>query len=179
MRKLFSLALVITAVGLGGAVAQQHDAQQHAGHSPYADQEMSEIPSLTQTQLEQLRNGDGMGLALPAELNHFPGPTHVLEFAGDLELTTEQAARTEEVFVQMQAAARALGAEIIEAEKQLNMRFEHSHIDAEVLGEATAKIADLYGQLRFTHLNAHLQMTELLSKEQVATYDRLRGYAHQ
>jgi Spy/CpxP family protein refolding chaperone len=179
MRKLFLLALVITAVGLGGAVAQQHDAQQHAGHSPYADQEMSEVPSLTQTQLEQLRNGDGMGLALPAELNHFPGPKHVLEFADDLELTTEQTTRTEEVFVEMQTAARALGAEIIEAEAQLNRRFEHSHIDAKVLREQTAKIAGLYGRLRFTHLNAHLQMTELLSEKQVAAYDRLRGYAHQ
>ena len=177
MRKLFFLALVITAVGLGGAVAQQHDAQQHAEHSPYADQEMSEVPSLTQTQLEQLRNGDGMGLALPAELNHYPGPKHVLEFADDLELTVEQRTRTEEIFAEMQAAARAVGAEIIEAETYLNRRFEHGHIDTEVLREQTAKIAELQGRLRFTHLDAHLQMKELLSEEQVATYDRLRGYS--
>jgi hypothetical protein len=97
--------LIVVALALS-AFAQEHQ------HSPYAGHEMSEIPSFTPTELEQLRNGDGMGLARPAELNHFPGPKHVLELAAELELRQEQRTRVEEVFAAMQQQARALGAEI-------------------------------------------------------------------
>lgn len=145
-------------------------------HSPYAHEQSSEVASLTPDELAQLRNGDGMGVARPAELNHFPGPKHVLELAAELELNSEQRARTEEIFAEMQEQARALGGEIIEAERHLNMRFANAHIDEALLRDATTSIAELYGRLRFTHLRAHLLMTALLTPEQVEAYDRLRGY---
>jgi hypothetical protein len=37
-------------------------------------------------------------------------------------------------------------------------------------------IAELQGELRFTHLNAHLETKKILSPQQVAKYDELRGY---
>ncbi len=40
----------------------------------------------------------------------------------------------------------------------------------------TGEIAALYGKLRYTHLAAHLATQGLLTEEQIATYDRLRGY---
>jgi Spy/CpxP family protein refolding chaperone len=177
---LTGLAVAAVAASQGGTPAHAiEQAQEHAQHSHYAGREASEIPSLTEDQLEQLRNGDGMGMALPAELNHYPGPKHVLELADDLSLDDGQRRRTEEIFAAMRERAQALGGEIIEAERHLNTRFEHGHIDDEALRERTAAIATLYGELRFTHLSAHLQMKELLSEEQVAKYDELRGYAHQ
>ena len=94
-------ALVASAVitlGIGGALAAQEEQPGQHQHSPYAGHEMSEIPSLTPDELAQLRNGEGMGFAKAAELNHFPGPRHVLDMAGELELTAEQRARTEEIF---------------------------------------------------------------------------------
>jgi hypothetical protein len=39
-----------------------------------------------------------------------------------------------------------------------------------------ADIVKLQGELRFTHLNAHLEMKKILSPQQVAKYDELRGY---
>jgi Spy/CpxP family protein refolding chaperone len=161
---------------LSDAQASSQDPMDHSQHSHYAGRETSEIPALTDDEIAELRAGEGMGTALPAELNHYPGPRHVLDMADDLALTAEQRARTEEIFTAMQQQAQDLGNRIIDAERQLNMRFQHGHIDADVLREQTATIATLYGELRATHLGAHLQMKELLSAEQVARYDELRGY---
>ena len=62
------LIYFVIALPIAGIAREQQPQSLHAGH------ETSEIPSLTPAELEQLRNGDGMGLARPAELNHFPGP---------------------------------------------------------------------------------------------------------
>ena len=73
------LIVLVIALPITGIAQEQHS------HSPYAGHETSEIPSFTPVELEQLRTGDGMGLARPAELNHFPGPKHVLELAAELK----------------------------------------------------------------------------------------------
>jgi len=179
MRKPLIAALFIALFALTGAAAHHAPALQHDQHSHYAGRESAEIPALTDEQIAQLRAGEGMGMAIPAELNQYPGPKHVLELADELWLTAEQRARTEEIFAAMQEKAQALGNQIIDGERQLNMRFQHGHIDDQVLGEQTTAIALLNGELRATHLGAHLQMKELLSEEQVAKYDELRGYMHQ
>ena len=172
---LVALAAIGSLAAAAALVAQEEQPTQHQ-HSPYAGHEASEIPSLTPEELAQLRNGEGMGFAKAAELNHFPGPRHVLDMASELELTAEQRSLTETIFDEMQQQARQLGEEIIEAERHLNMRFGNEHIDEAALLESTTEIAELYGRLRFTHLSAHLGVTALLLPEQVATYDRLRGY---
>lgn len=178
MPRTWITAFCVAVVGITGATAQEAAEHQHDQHSHYAGRESAEIPSLTDQQIEQLRNGDGMGFALPAELNHYPGPKHVLELADELGLSTEQREATEEIFAAMQERAQALGAEIIEAERHLNQRFRHRHVDEGSLREQTGAIAALEGELRFVHLSAHLRMVELLSDEQVARYDQLRGYRH-
>ncbi len=165
------LIFLVIAPPIAGIAQEQSPRSLHAAH------EMSEIPSLTPTELEQLRNGDGMGLARPAELNHFPGPKHVLELAPELGLTPEQQTRAEEIFAEMQQRARDLGEQIIEAERHLNMQFAHRHVDEAALRESTASIAELYGRLRFAHLVAHLAVGSLLEASQVEVYDGLRGYA--
>ncbi len=171
---LVALAMIILGVG-GALVAQEEHPAQHQ-HSPYAGHETSEIPSLTPDELEQLRNGEGMGFAKAAELNHYPGPRHVLDLATELELTAAQRTRTEKIFDEMQQRAHELGEQIIEAERHLNTRFSNHHIDETALGEATTAIAELYERLRFTHLSAHLQVSEVLEPAQIERYDQLRGY---
>lgn len=37
-------------------------------------------------------------------------------------------------------------------------------------------IVQMQGQLRYCHLNAHLQMKDVLTKHQTALYQQLRGY---
>src|SRR5512140_1710908 len=46
--------------------------------SPYAGEEKREIKSLSADVIEQYNQGEGMGMAKAAELNHYPGPRHVL-----------------------------------------------------------------------------------------------------
>ena len=57
---------------------------------PYAGLQTREIKALSHEQMEDLAAGRGMGLALAAELNGYPGPRHVLELATQLSLTDEQ-----------------------------------------------------------------------------------------
>jgi Spy/CpxP family protein refolding chaperone len=158
---------------LAPAAAAQHEHE----HSPYADQPSSGIASLSVTEMEDLRNGAGMGLARAAELNHYPGPKHVLDLADSLGLTPEQHANATAIFEHMQERAQELGERIIAAEEMLSRRFEHEHIDSATVESSTAEIGRLYGELRYVHLAAHLALKRLLTAQQIAAYDRLRGYA--
>lgn len=148
----------------------------HAGHSEHAGKEGRDIKALDPAAVDEYRAGAGMGLALAAELNSYPGPRHVLELESELVLTAAQRERTQHIFERMQRDAIALGEEIIALEKQLDQRFAHRHIDEQVLSDLTGRIGALSGRLRAVHLLAHLDVTALLSEEQVERYDRLRGY---
>ena len=48
--------------------------------------------------------------------------------------------------------------------------------DKVFLESPAAKIGGLRGRLRAVHLGYHLRMVDLLTPEQIAAYDRLRGY---
>ena len=139
----------------------QHDDHQH--HSPYADQAPSGIAALSQSELDDLLEGAGMGMARAAELNHYPGPKHVLKLAGELGLSEAQRAAVEGIREAMLSEARRLGQEIVDAERHLDKRFAHAHIDEEILRSVTAEIAGFYGELRFAHLRAHLETRATLS----------------
>jgi Spy/CpxP family protein refolding chaperone len=167
--RLAGISLCCVAVAVSPASAQ-HD------HSPYADQVGGEIASLSDQELSDLGAGAGMGLARVAELNHYPGPKHVLELADSLGLTPDQRQQVAAIREAMLEWAVRLGEQIIEAERVLSTRFEHEHVDSATVETATAEIGGLYGALRYRHLAAHLAVKDLLTPDQVAAYDRLRGY---
>src|SRR5258708_7085156 len=64
---------------------------------PYAGLEGRSIKALSEQQIADLQAGRGMGLALAAELNGYPGPMHVLEFADSLGLSDQQRAKMQEL----------------------------------------------------------------------------------
>lgn len=169
---LSTLLLTIAVASCSHAAPAQHE---HDHHSAYAEQG-SEIASLSLEEIEQLSNGEGMGLARAAELNRYPGPRHVIDAAEELGLSETQKARSAEIFDTMKREAIRVGQEIIEKERVLSRRFEHRHIDDESLRGLTSEIASLQGELRRIHLEAHLRMAEILTDEQIARYDELRGY---
>lgn len=156
--------------------ATQPVAAQHEHASEYAGLESSEVRSFTQQELDDLRSAAGMGLARPAELNRYPGPKHVLEMATTLGLDESQRTRIDAVQREMREAAIGLGETIIEAERSLNQRFLHEHIDDESLEAAVERVAALNGKLRYVHLRAHLLTKAVLTVDQVQEYDRQRGY---
>lgn len=148
---------------------------QHA--TPYAGMQQREIRALSPQQVEDLLAGRGMAQALPAELNGWPGPMHVLEHATALRLTSEQREATEALMAGHRIQARSLGARLVEEERGLDTAFRDRSITAEELTRRTRHIGALQAELRAEHLRTHLLQTALLSSEQVMLYAELRGYA--
>lgn len=144
--------------------------------APYAGQEQRQISSLSKDDVGALRDGAGWGLAKPAELNGWPGPLHILELADALDLSAEQASEITGLFEEMNANARALGAALIEAELALDQAFESNAIDEARLAHLLGAAETIRGELRMTHLMAHLKAAPLLTRHQRMIYARERGY---
>lgn len=194
MKRISCIAFVLSVALRAAAAAQtaaadcpQHQAHvpppvagEPAGHehamSPYAGREGSEIKALSAEEIKAYREGTGMGLAKPAELNHYPGPRHVLDLAAELELTAEQSAELKTVFDRMHSSAVALGDQIIAREKALDRAFASGTIDSRTLADLTAGIGSLQAELRAAHLKAHLETKRILTAPQNVRYDALRGY---
>lgn len=137
----------------------------------------SAATALSPEEIEHYRAGAGMGYAKAAELNHFPGPMHVLELAGPLGLSAEQRAATERLMQAHKAEARALGAKLVAAEQALEHLFRSGAVSDAQLAKAVGEAARLQGQYRLSHLETHRRMRALLNEEQVKRYDILRGYS--
>jgi hypothetical protein len=147
-----------------------------AQEGPYGGLESRGIKALSEEQIAGYLGGKGMGLALSGELNGYPGPKHVLELAGNLELSSPQRAAVERVFEGMQSQAIALGKSIVAAESALDTSFANGSISPELLEKTVEEIGLLHGQLRTVHLLAHLETKALLTDSQVQKYVELRGY---
>jgi hypothetical protein len=76
----------------------------------------------------------------------------------------------------MSKEAKAIGLELIEAERKLDGLFKNKTVNPQNLKEATQASADAQARLQETHLRYHLDNVAVLNAEQVATYNRLRGY---
>lgn len=145
--------------------------------SPYAGQQHRPLKALSEAEVKGFLNGEGMGFARVAELNHYPGPRHVLDLAESLELTAEQLRQAEELFDRMREEAVRLGTEIVAKETELERLFADQRIDEESLHRLLREIGGLRAELRGVHLRAHLAMRAVLSEDQIAHYDLLRGYS--
>ena len=143
---------------------------------PYAGQEQRAIKALSSEEIDNYLSGKGAGLAKAAELNHYPGPAHVLELAEKLQLDARQKARSEAVFKAMQTQAVCLGRALVEKEQELDRQFASGALTPERLRRLLGQIGKLQAEVRGAHLQAHLDQRAILTKEQVAQYDGLRGY---
>lgn len=143
----------------------------------YAELAGRPIKALAPEWVADLLAGRGAGYALAAELNHYPGPTHVLELASRLQLRSDQEQRVREVFAAMQEDAQRYGKQLVDLEAELNRAFRGGAISRAELARLTGAIAATEGRLRDVHLAAHLEMKSILTAEQVTRYDELRGYA--
>jgi hypothetical protein len=146
-------------------------------HQPYAGFEIRTIKALSEEEIADLRAGRGMGMALAAELNGYPGPRHVIDLAGPLELTGEQLAEVEALFEAMQTETIAIGETLISQEAQLDTAFAERTVTPEGIETLTAAIGQTSAALRAAHLKYHLSTAELLTPEQLSRYADLRGYA--
>ena len=143
---------------------------------PYAGQETREIKALSPDDVEGYLAGKGMGFAKAAELNGYPGPSHVLAMAAELGLSAEQRRRTEALFKTMETKAKESGRRLVEEERRLDQLFASHSITAASLAESLKRIGELQARVRQAHLEAHLAQMDILTGEQVTSYMRLRGY---
>src|SRR5262249_40499756 len=152
----------VFALALGTTIVQ---AQQ-----PYAGLEVRSIKALSDQQIGHLRAGRGMGLALAAELNGYPGPMHSLELADSMGLSDQQRAKLEDLFAAMKAEAIRLGETLIAQEKELDQQFAEKTITLVRQKAAMEAIGATQAALRETHLKYHLSTANLLTPAQVQRY---------
>ena len=147
--------------------------------SPYSGQEIRVIKSLSDNDVQSLQNGTGEafgGIAKLAELNGYPGPRHVLDIAQELQLTDRQRMEIELIYQNMSNNAKSIGSAIIAVEQDMDEAFANKTITEEDLIALLDKSANLYGQLRFVHLSAHLDTAQIMTTEQIQMYNEMRGY---
>ena len=160
------LTIVTLALCAGSVLAQ----------TPYAGMHSRSVKALSDQQVADLNEGRGMGLALAAELNGYPGPSHVLELAEKLELKRDQVSAVRKLFESMKRESIPLGARLIEQERDLDRLFASRSVTPESLRAATSAVALTQGELRETHLKYHLSTAALLDPGQIQRYASLRGY---
>ena len=168
---MIRLSLALCAMILPISVA----AQTHVP-SPYAGLESRELKSLSEADLEDLRMGRGWGMAIAAELNGVPGPAHLLELRDELGLEAGQIAAIEDIFDAMQAEAQQTGERFIAAEAAIEAAFRDGGVTPGALRALIDTSASARAELRFIHLSRHLETPPLLTAEQIALYNELRGY---
>ena len=167
MKRIIGVAAI--AVLCGPAVAQQHQ--------PYAGLQTREIKTLSEQQIADLKAGRGMGLALAAELNGYPGPVHAIELADRIGLSSAQVGKLKALFESMKAETVPLGATLIAEERALNDAFAQRTITPASLEATTRQIGATQASLRAAHLKYHLATVAILTPDQVNRYNELRGYA--
>jgi hypothetical protein len=166
-RKIFA-AVAIMLLTVTGAVAQSA--------RPYSGMQARPIKALSEKETADLKAGRGMGLALAAELNGYPGPLHVLELADQMGLSSEQRAGVQKVFDSMKAEAVRIGERLLAQEADLDRLFAERSVTPKSLQAATTAIGETQAALRNTHLRYHLSTVALLTPPQVHQYAQLRGY---
>ena len=168
-------AMKLTLAAIGLAVATGTVLAQHG--RPYSGLEQRPIKALSSQQIDDLRAGRGMGLALPAELNGYPGPSHTLELAQKLHLDQGQTSKVRELFDAMKAETIPIGERLIRQETDLDRQFASKTVTPRTLSAATIEIGETQAELRNAHLKYHLATVAILTDHQVRSYGELRGYA--
>ncbi len=163
--------VIVTSLATGSA------AQAPAATSLYAGQENRPIKSLSAEDLAELRRGGGWGLARAAELNGMPGPAHLLELKNQIPLTADQIMAISAIFEGMRTTAIAEGERLISGEEALETAFRNGSITNKSLQELLSDIGQARIALRYVHLAAHLKTLPLLTHDQIARYNVLRGYS--
>ena len=169
-----NILLLIFSICLPLSTLAQHS---HEVQTPYAGMQNRAIKSLSDNDINELRRGTGWGLALAAELNGMPGPTHLLELKDQIPLASDQVAKTQALLDEMRKAALPTGERLIAAEKALEAAFATGKVDESSLRRLLADSEAARSELRFIHLSQHSKTVRFLKPEQIKRYNMLRGYA--
>jgi hypothetical protein len=158
MKMFFAVAASVMAVSAACSSAAVAQSAQ-----PYSGMENRPIKALSDQQVSDLKAGRGMGLALAAELNGYPGPSHLVELSDQLGLTPDQLSKLKGMFDAMKADTIPIGERLVALEAELDQLFAENLISEQA-------------HLRDAHLRYHLQARAILHLSQIRRYAELRGY---
>lgn len=156
-----------------------HGKHDKKGQSPYAGQQNRKLKAFPARVVQKLKKGSGMpfyGMAKAAELNSYPGPKHILDASDKMQLTDEQEVQIQTIFDEMHQQAILLGDSLLTVEQRIDDAFSSQSIKRGQLQQWVNQSAEIYGQLRFCHLQAHLKARNVLTEKQIEHYDKWRGY---
>jgi Spy/CpxP family protein refolding chaperone len=161
--------VMLAAVALAGCgeSGRQDDFAEWQGH---------EIRSLSPTQVQALQDGDEASFAWAAERNGYPGAQHILELASKLELSDDQVTRVTQLRDETRQAAQTVGAQVLQSYVDLEALFRAGNVGPSAMQTASERTGTLEGQLMSIHLAAHIQARTILTAQQNAEYQQLRGY---
>jgi uncharacterized membrane protein len=175
---------VASATASGSPIVPAQDATHSEGDhhdashdSPYAGQQSRSVKALSTQEIDDLAEGRGMGTSKVAELNHYPGPKHVLEAAPQLQLTRDQLDKTKAIQASMSTSAKTIGRQIVAKETELEALFSSRKATPENVSLVMEELGRLQASFRLAHLNAHMAMVEVLESQQIAQYDKIRRYS--
>jgi hypothetical protein len=168
LRLLATAGAVAIEASYGSVRAQQQQ--------PYAGMESRAIKTLSDQQIADLKEGNGMGLALAGELNGYPGPRHAIDLAEQLHLSPDQVAKLSDLYAAMKSETMPIGATLIAQENSLNEDFATRTVTLASLETATQQIGATQATLRAAHLKYHLATAAILTAAQIQRYEELRGY---
>jgi Spy/CpxP family protein refolding chaperone len=171
MKMFFAVAVSVMAVSAACSSAAVAQSAQ-----PYSGMENRPIKALSSRQVSDLKAGRGMGLALAAELNGYPGPSHLVELSDRLGLTPGQLSKLKGMFDAMKAETIPIGERLVAQEAHLDGLFAENLISEQTLEAATQDIGETQARLRNAHLRYHLQARAILQPSQIRRYAELRGY---
>jgi hypothetical protein len=82
----------------------------------------------------------------------------------------------ERLFGLMQAEAQRVGENYIDAERALDAAFDDPALDPVVLAGLVVAATNALGELRMIYLAAHIETRQILTQEQIESYNMQRGY---
>jgi Spy/CpxP family protein refolding chaperone len=128
---------------------------------------------------EWLENGEGAGMASYADANGYPGPKHILDMQDQLNMSEEQLKDIQSIFEAMSESAHAKGDAIVKKEVELEKLFSTRKATEGEVKKLSKEIGALRGELRAVQLAAHIQVKQILTEKQVATYNSIRDRMRQ
>ena len=166
---MIRISLVLYALLLSFSAQSGDVDSSHA--SIYSGQENRTIKSLSADDIVELRRRHGWGQAKAAELKGVSGPKHLLQMKNEIGLDETPYSAIDEVYQQLKSQAELQGERLIALEHHLGSGFRNRTITDAMLRTILNAFAETKSELRCVHLTAHLRMPEVLSEEQVRTYN--------
>jgi hypothetical protein len=136
--------------------------------------DMSPLKAMSYEQYKAYTDGvDINGMALVAEVNHYPEPQKVMDLKRELGLTTVQASAIDKINIELHRKMKEMGGMIIKNEKALDDLFRTKKVNDGTLIFYANRYGLYQGELRNSILQACVKVQDILNPEQCKKYNQL------